>query len=1340
MGNYTGIPVLNQVGLADGSYYKFEYNNFGQVKAIRRNTSDGDPGPTGDVERSSISYDYPTSGAADCPRTLASHVTAENWQSNVITTFEDLGSGWHRLTMPDGTQHSELYQLAGWQRGLTTQTEEWGKSDPSSSFVRQKWTTISWTQDNTGVSYQLNPRVTETNVYDVNGNRRRTTIDYSPPAYASWGLPYYVSEYANDGTTELRRTYTDYNLSQSYLDWHIIGLVAAVDVADLTNGWQWKSKTVYGYDEATVNSQATTATQHDPSFNSSLNVRANVTSISRWDVNDINNSTKAHTTQIRYDAAGSVLSTIDASGHPNSIGYSDSFSDGNNSRGTFAFPTTVTDGDNYSSLVQYNYDFGATTRTQNPIGAVQTITYDAAARVDRITLNASAYTRYQYGSNYVQTFSTVNTIGDDTWTFAAWDGLGQPFVTFGTNPNSVGLYKEQITYYDAMGRPYWQTKPTEVNDQWTPAGDDAGPWVATTQTYDWKGRPLRTIHPDGYYTELSYTGCGCAGGEVVTAQDETGRRRRTTSDTLGRMIKTEELNWDGSPYSTANYVYDALDQIKTITHEGQTRSLTYDGYGRLSQRTTPEQGTMTYAYNADDTLLSMTDARQVTATYGYNNNRHLVSSINYDVTHDPSGNTSSTPTVSFGYDAAGNRTSMTDGLGSTSYGYDSLSRMTSESRSFTGVGSYSLGYSYNYANELTGITNPWGVWNGYQYDNNGRLNHVYGDSQLQNVTNFAWDIKYRAFGAVKSASFQAGRTLSTSYDNRMRPTSWNVSGLLGYNYNYRRGYPDGGNNQVSYARNLYDNTLDRSYEYDQVGALVVARSGAEARAAFGIDGQGWGTSDGPYAHAYDYDKQGNMTWRFGWGGEVQGGAPYGGDTTKTYSYSTNNNQRDGLGYDAAGNLKDGESNQHYIYNAVGQQTNAWQVNGYSLSQGYDGDGLRGVKYDNSVPTYYVRSSVLGGAVVAEVNSNGGWQRGYVYAGSELLAIQQNWQLNWVFEDAVTKSKRVTDVYGNVVSTVELDPWGADTNRSSNSAFQPQSFTSYTRDSNADQDAMARRYSPTGRFSQPDPYSGSYDFSDPQSLNRYAYVGNDPVNRRDPSGMEQQTCWDEDGRPIPCPPGGPIITINNSDPFGRLADYLFVLNSRFGGIDAGSHPDRDTGEPQNTLGCTFNINISGLSGQNLTDAQTEMRRIFQSGGVPLNVTFNPTLNNDPASNSTNLLVVTAFTGQAAKAIVAQGGGSASRGGILGVTPLFNSNNSYVNQANIRAATAGLKGLGASMGTMIGRVGAHEVIEHRFLGNPSEGTLPDITSSKISRQQLYARSTSRFDLNVPAAESLLQKCRR
>src|SRR5260370_1587024 len=110
------------------------------------------------------------------------------------------------------------------------------------------------------------------------------------------------------------------------------------------------------------------------------------------------------------------------------------------------------------------------------------------------------------------------------------------------------------------------------------------------------------------------------------------------------------------------------------------------------------------------------------------------------------------------------------------------------------------------------------------------------------------------------------------------------------------------------------------------------------------------------------------------------------------------------------------------------------------------------------------------------------------------------------EDPVTKSKRVTDSTGGIVSRIELDPWGADTNRSSNAAFQPHKYTSYERDGNASDEAMFRRFNRYhSRFDQPDPYGGSYDFSDPQSLNRCAYTKNDPVNFTDPSGLD----WDHD---------------------------------------------------------------------------------------------------------------------------------------------------------------------------------------------------------------------------------------
>lgn len=40
----------------------------------------------------------------------------------------------------------------------------------------------------------------------------------------------------------------------------------------------------------------------------------------------------------------------------------------------------------------------------------------------------------------------------------------------------------------------------------------------------------------------------------------------------------------------------------------------------------------------------------------------------------------------------------------------------------------------------------------------------------------------------------------------------------------------------------------------------------------------------------------------------------------------------------------------------------------------------------------------------------------------------------------------------------------------------------------------------GRWTSPDPYNGSMNLGNPQSFNRYSYVGNDPVNFVDPSGL------------------------------------------------------------------------------------------------------------------------------------------------------------------------------------------------------------------------------------------------
>jgi RHS repeat-associated protein len=66
--------------------------------------------------------------------------------------------------------------------------------------------------------------------------------------------------------------------------------------------------------------------------------------------------------------------------------------------------------------------------------------------------------------------------------------------------------------------------------------------------------------------------------------------------------------------------------------------------------------------------------------------------------------------------------------------------------------------------------------------------------------------------------------------------------------------------------------------------------------------------------------------------------------------------------------------------------------------------------------------------------------------------------------------------------------------------QKQHFTSYERDSESGLDyAINRGYAVSaGRFMQADSYKASGGAGNPQSWNRYSFVGNDPTNLTDPT--------------------------------------------------------------------------------------------------------------------------------------------------------------------------------------------------------------------------------------------------
>jgi RHS repeat-associated protein len=316
----------------------------------------------------------------------------------------------------------------------------------------------------------------------------------------------------------------------------------------------------------------------------------------------------------------------------------------------------------------------------------------------------------------------------------------------------------------------------------------------------------------------------------------------------------------------------------------------------------------------------------------------------------------------------------------------------------------------------------------------------------------------------------------------------NANNALGYNYQYNK-YGENNTGRPDFAQNIYDSSLDRAWTYDHVGRLIRAYTGQEARAEWGPN------PDGPYARGYDYDQYGNLTQRWGWGGPSR-------DTADNYNYTPNaKNQNPAHGYDLAGNVTN-DGAQSYTYDATGQQAMA-SMN--AITMGYDGDGLRLKKTENGTTTYYLRSTVLGQQTVCEINASGAWQRGYVYLGGQLLAIQdvpQN-RVLWTHQEPYSKAQRITDAAGAFVSGVEVEPFGLETNRSFdwNGTNQKRKFTTYDRDANGGDEAMMRRYAPKqDRFAQPDPYDGSMSLANPQSLNRYAYTENDPVNFVDPLGL------------------------------------------------------------------------------------------------------------------------------------------------------------------------------------------------------------------------------------------------
>jgi RHS repeat-associated protein len=181
---------------------------------------------------------------------------------------------------------------------------------------------------------------------------------------------------------------------------------------------------------------------------------------------------------------------------------------------------------------------------------------------------------------------------------------------------------------------------------------------------------------------------------------------------------------------------------------------------------------------------------------------------------------------------------------------------------------------------------------------------------------------------------------------------------------------------------------------------------------------------------------------------------------------------------------------------------------------YDGDGRRVGKAPSATPTqankidwYGMGSDPLDETDLAGNTNNSSFNE-YIFFGGQRIArrdFQNN--VNYYFADHLGTARIVANSSGVILDDSDFYPFGAERPILSSSGNNYK-FTGKELDSESGLDEFGARYysSAMGRFMTPDwaakPIAVPYaDFGNPQSLNLYSYVGNNPLSRADADGHE-----------------------------------------------------------------------------------------------------------------------------------------------------------------------------------------------------------------------------------------------
>jgi len=842
----------------------------------------------------------------------------------------------------------------------------------------------------------------------------------------------------------------------------------------------------YGYDQNSL-----TATSGLPQHILVSGSRGNLTSISYS--TGASTPSSITTNQYFYDDAGQVLSSKDTALHTTSYSYDLS---------TDAFLTGTT----------------------YPVAGLATgSTYDSVrgVKLTDVDLNGNT-TTYTYDSMLRP--SNVSTPGGGSQTYTYSYGPSSPHTSVATLHATGGSSISATTYLDPYGRP----SSTDTTD--TPTDDlvaytydangnigsmsnpyrSGGTISYTTYNYDALARPTTITDSDGSSQQHALYS-----GNSITVTDEAGHQRKLFSDGVGRISKVLEPDSGGSLTLETDYLYaqnavtgsgSTFTTYQSIVNQKggsgsssdwRTRTFTYDMLGRTASSATPEAtpvagSTINYTYPngsgscAGNTALvcARTDANGTSTTYSYDALNRLTGK-----SYGGSSIGTGTASVTYSYDqtsyngltiANGNglRTGMSDGSGTTAWSFDTMGRVAAVRKTVNSV-TEQANYTYNADGTPNTVQDFGGTTFTYGYDVSDRATSLVDGSS----NTYASSAIYDAAGQLTSLNHQltsggAAYVRSIQYNNRLQPSviSATLSGSTVQSLSYGYGTSGTNNGNILSITNGMDSTRSQTYTYDNLNRL-----------ASGRDASHWGET-------YTYDNWGNLY-----------------QTTRISGLSGNNwavtangnNQLSNLTYDSAGEVTQDQFGNSFSYDAEGRI-----LSGGSGSYVYDGDGNRVKKTVGGTTTLYWPGA---SGMLDESNSSGSTMAKQVnFDGLLVWHEDVAGNKDFLFHDHLGSVRISGDASGNLHDDNDYQSFGDLFNNYGSSPTPNQyTFTGYESDrseSGTDYAVFRNLGTEMGRFNRPDPYDGSYDPTNPQSLNRYAYVEALPLTYVDPFGLTAECVW------------------------------------------------------------------------------------------------------------------------------------------------------------------------------------------------------------------------------------------